>query len=93
MASASQDFDATEAPRALEDELGLETGRPYLLSNAGETIALVRVAAAQPDAAARGHPVGPYEDIVVKPDDGVKSWCWCRHPDGAKLIVTAAENE
>ena len=89
MATASQDFDATGTPRALEDELGLTDGTPYLVSNAGETVALFRAAAAQPDAAARGHPLGPYEDITVIPAAGLKSWVWSRHPDGASLIVTA----
>ena len=91
MASPSQDFDATHTPRALEDELGLQDGVRYLVSNVGETVALFRAAAAQPDVAARGHPVGPYDDIVVLPAAGLKTWCWSRHPDGAALIATSEE--
>ena len=91
MACASQDFDVTGTPVSLEDELSLTDGVQYLVANAGETIALPRVAASQPAAAARGHPLAPYADIIVLPASGLKTWVWALDPDGAKLIATEAQ--
>ena len=89
MATLSQNFDATGTPQALEDVLGLTTGMTYFLSNAGETPALFRSAVTQPADDARGHPLSPFSSVTVTPETGCKTWCWSRHPDGAKLIVSA----
>ena len=90
MPAASQDFDADGTPTALEDSLGLVTGTLYTVSYVGDAVAMVRVAASQPAATARGHPLGPYESLAMRPEAGVKTWAWSRDPDGAALIVTEA---
>lgn len=90
MPAASQDFDATDTPRALEDMLGLTIGIRYTVSNTGDAVVMVRVAAMKPANTARGHPLGPYESMTIEPVAAVKTWAWTRDPDGAGLIVTEA---
>ena len=99
MGAASQDFNATDTPRALEDELDLFLGLDgsaalHRMTNAGETVALWRIADAQPAADARGHPLGPFETVTVRSALGpgtnpdFRTWVWSLHPDGAALVVT-----
>ena len=90
MPSASHDFDATDVPRALEDVLGLSIGVRYTVHNVGESVALLRLAATQPAADARGHAFGPYGVMTVEPETGAKTWVWSRDPDGAQIIVSTA---
>ena len=94
MGIPSQDFDATETPRALEDKLSLFRDVPHRVTNVGETVALWRVAYTQPASGARGHPLGPFETVIVRSKLGpganpdFKTWFWSEHPDGAPLVVT-----
>ena len=89
MASASQDLDLVQnEPKALETELGLVSGRQYLVSNTGDSLILARASANEPAAGARGHPVKPFDDIVALADSQFKSWFWSTDPDGGRLIIT-----
>ena len=89
MPSASQDLDLLQnEPKALEDELGLVSGRQYLVSNTGDTLILARSDANEPAAGARGHPVKPFDDIIALADANFKSWFWSADPDGGQLIIT-----
>ena len=87
---ATQDFQVTEVPAALDDSLAFVVGTRYFVSNDSSVIVLYRVAVAQPAADATGHPLSPYRTFEFVYAAGAdRSWFWTRDPPAA-LVVTEA---
>ena len=86
---ASQNFDATDDPRALETVLNLTDGQQYYVQNVDSTARLrLRAAAVQPAASMRAHFVEPGGNIIIKPEPGISTWAWTDSPEDCACIVT-----
>ena len=89
---ASTDVDATSTPAAIEDSLSGVTYSRFTTFNADTTaVVLMRTAATQPSATARGALLFPGDDIETIPETGLKTWVWTTDPNGAALIVETFE--